>query len=59
MTLVYSAYDRAAVGHPLAGFGALNPRVEGTYSAGSIWTSSLFPDRVPAGQVLFTSFVGR
>ncbi|RYY08591.1 MAG: hypothetical protein EOO36_23575 [Cytophagaceae bacterium] len=32
--------------------------MEGTYSAGSIWTSSLFPDRVPAGQVLFTSFVG-
>ena len=58
MTLVYSAYDRAAVGHPLVGFGALNPRVEGTYSAGSIWTSSLFPGRVPAGQVLFTSFVG-
>jgi oxygen-dependent protoporphyrinogen oxidase len=58
MTLVYSAYDRAAVTHPLAGFGALNPRLEGTYSAGSIWTSSLFPDRVPAGQVLFTSFVG-
>lgn len=58
MTLVYSAYDRAAVAHPLAGFGALNPKVEGTYSAGSIWTSSIFPDRVPAGQVLFTSFVG-
>ncbi|RYY18567.1 MAG: protoporphyrinogen oxidase [Cytophagaceae bacterium] len=58
MTLVYSAYDQAAVTHPLAGFGALNPKVEGTYSAGAIWTSSLFPDRVPAGQVLFTSFVG-
>ncbi|MGI4865272.1 MAG: protoporphyrinogen oxidase [Janthinobacterium lividum] len=58
MALVYSAYDRAAVTHPLVGFGALNPKVEGTYSAGSIWTSSLFPDRVPAGQVLFTSFVG-
>ncbi|RYY20189.1 MAG: protoporphyrinogen oxidase [Cytophagaceae bacterium] len=58
MTLVYSAYDQAAVTHPLVGFGALNPQVEGTYSAGSIWTSSIFPDRVPAGQVLFTSFVG-
>ena len=58
MTLVYSAYDRAAVAHPLAGFGALNPKVEGTYAAGAIWTSSIFPDRVPAGQVLFTSFVG-
>lgn len=58
MTLVYSAYDRTAVAHPLAGFGALHPRVEGTYAAGAIWTSSLFPDRVPDGQVLFTSFVG-
>lgn len=58
IALVYSAYDHAAVAHPLQGFGALNPQVEGTYSAGSIWTSSLFPDRVPAGQVLFTSFVG-
>jgi oxygen-dependent protoporphyrinogen oxidase len=58
MTLVYSAYDCAAVGHPLAGFGALNPKTEGTYSAGSIWTSSIFPNRVPEGQVLFTSFVG-
>lgn len=58
MTLVYSAYDQGQVAHELAGFGALNPKVEGTYTAGSIWTSSLFPDRVPAGQVLFTSFVG-
>jgi oxygen-dependent protoporphyrinogen oxidase len=58
MTLVYSAYDRATVGHLLAGFGALNPKAEGTYSAGSIWTSSIFPDRVPDGQVMFTSFVG-
>ncbi|MGI4740023.1 MAG: protoporphyrinogen oxidase [Janthinobacterium lividum] len=58
MTLVYSAYDRAAVAHPLVGFGALNPKAEGTYSAGAIWTSSIFPDRVPADQVLFTSFVG-
>ena len=58
MSAVYSAYDRAAVAHPLNGFGALHPRVEGTYAAGSIWTSSLFPQRVPAGQVLFTTFVG-
>jgi oxygen-dependent protoporphyrinogen oxidase len=58
MTLVYSAYDRAAVAHPLAGFGALHPPREGSYAAGAIWTSSIFPDRAPAGQVLFTSFVG-
>ncbi|WP_201982476.1 protoporphyrinogen oxidase [Hymenobacter rubidus] len=58
MCAVYSAYDRAAVAHPLNGFGALNPKVEGTYAAGSIWTSSIYPNRVPAGQVLFTTFVG-
>ena len=58
MAVVYSAYDRAAVAHPLRGFGALHPKVEGTYAAGSLWTSSLYPDRVPAGQVLFTTFVG-
>ena len=58
MSVVFSAYDRAAVAHPLNGFGALHPKVEGTYAAGSIWTSSLYPQRVPAGQVLFTTFVG-
>ena len=58
MTAVFSAYDRAAVAHPLNGFGALHPKVEGTYAAGSIWTSSIYPQRVPAGQVLFTTFVG-
>ena len=58
MSAVYSAYPRAAVAHPLNGFGALHPLVEGTYAAGSIWTSSVFPQRVPAGQVLFTTFVG-
>lgn len=58
LALVYSAYDRAQVAHPLNGFGALHPRVENAYAAGSIWTSSIFPDRVPTGQVLFTTFVG-
>ncbi|MDQ2768974.1 MAG: protoporphyrinogen oxidase [Bacteroidota bacterium] len=58
MSVVYSAYDRAAVAHPLNGFGALHPKVENAYAAGAIWTSSIFPQRVPAGQVLFTSFVG-
>ncbi len=58
MAVVYSAYDRTAVAHPLRGFGALHPRAENAYAAGSLWTSSLYPGRVPAGQVLFTTFVG-
>lgn len=58
MTAVYTAYQRADVQHPLDGFGALHPKVEQPYAAGSIWTSSIFPERAPAGQVLFTTFVG-
>ena len=58
MSAIYSAYPRAAVAHPLDGFGALHPKVENCYAAGSVWTSSIFPDRAPAGQMLFTTFVG-
>ena len=58
MSVVFSAYDRAAVQHPLDGFGALHPKAENAYAAGSIWSSSLFEGRAPAGQVLFTTFVG-
>ena len=58
MSVVYSAYDRAVVTHPLNGFGALHPKVENAYAAGSVWTSSIYPQRVPTGQVLFTTFVG-
>ena len=58
MAAIYSAYHRADVTHPLDGFGALHPKVEQPYAAGSIWTSSIFPGRCPADQVLFTTFVG-
>ncbi len=58
MAGVYLAYPRAAVAHPLDGFGALYPRAEGLRSAGTIWSSSLYPARCPAGEVLLTTFVG-
>lgn len=58
MAAIYTAYQRADVQHPLDGFGALHPKAEQAYAAGSVWTSSIFPNRVPAGQVLFTTFVG-
>lgn len=58
MAAVQLAYPRAAVAHPLNGFGALYPRREGLLVAGSIWVSSLYPTRCPADQVLLTSFVG-
>ncbi|RSK48728.1 protoporphyrinogen oxidase [Hymenobacter rigui] len=58
MAAIYTAYNRTDVAHPLDGFGALNPKAETPYAAGSIWTSSIFPGRAPEGQVLFTTFVG-
>lgn len=58
MTAVHSAYKRADVRHPLDGFGGLNPRKEGRFSAGHIWSSSTFDGRCPDDEVLFTTFVG-
>lgn len=58
MVAVHSAYKRIDVKHPLNGFGGLNPKIEGLYTSGSIWTSSIFADRCPEEEVLFTTFVG-
>ena len=40
------------------GFGGLIPAAAGFQSAGSIWASSLFPDRAPAGMHLLAAFYG-
>lgn len=58
MVAVHTAYNRADVAHPLNGFGGLNPAVEGRFAAGHIWSSSIFTDRCPPDQVLFSTFVG-
>ncbi len=58
MTVVYSAFKKSQVGHLMNGFGGLHPKIENQFSAGSIWTSSVFPNRCPADEVLLTSFVG-
>jgi len=52
------AYSRAAVEHPLDGFGVLIPRRERRAVLGTIFSSTLFPNRAPAGSVLLTTFVG-
>ena len=58
MTAVHSAYKRTDVRHPLNGFGGLNPKKEGRFAAGHIWSSSIFGGRCPDDEVLFTTFVG-
>jgi len=58
VAVVSLGYRRQDVGHSLEGFGFLVPRSSGLRVLGSVWNSSLFPERAPAGHVLLTSFVG-
>lgn len=58
VAVVSLGYRREDVGHSLEGFGFLAPRSNGLRVLGSVWNSSLFPERAPAGHVLLTSFVG-
>jgi protoporphyrinogen/coproporphyrinogen III oxidase len=56
--VVSLGYRREDVAHSLDGFGFLVPRSNGLRTLGTVWNSSLFPGRAPAGHVLLTSFVG-
>lgn len=58
MAVIHSAFPKAAVGVPLNGFGGLHPQRENLFTAGSIWSSSVFPNKASEGQVLLTTFVG-
>ncbi len=58
VAVVHSVYKKNAVSHKLNGFGGLNPQKEQLFSLGSIWTSSVFANRCPKDEVLFTTFVG-
>lgn len=51
-------FRREDVRHPLDGFGMLIPQKEGFNILGSFFSSSLFPNRAPAGHVTLTSFIG-
>jgi len=55
---VVLGFRREDVAHPCEGFGALIPKVEGFKILGTIFSSSLFPNRAPAGHVTLTSYVG-
>jgi len=55
---VVLGFRREDVAHPCNGFGMLIPRVEGFKILGTIFSSSLFPKRAPAGHLTLTSYVG-
>ena len=55
---VVLGFRREDVAHPCAGFGMLIPKIEGFKILGTIFSSSLFPNRAPAGQHTLTSYVG-
>src|SRR5207248_4352071 len=56
---VVLGFRREDVTHPYEGFGMLIPKVEGFKILGTIFSSSLFPNRAPAGQLTLTSYIGR
>jgi len=58
VVVVHTGFKKKDVRHALNGFGCLVPRGERVRLLGSLWTSSLFPNRAPDGNVLLTNFLG-
>ena len=46
------------IAHPLDGFGFLVPECENLNILGTLFSSTLFPERAPKDHVLLTTFVG-
>jgi oxygen-dependent protoporphyrinogen oxidase len=55
---VVLGFRREDVAHPCEGFGMLIPKIEGFKILGTIFSSSLFPNRAPAGHLTLSSYVG-
>lgn len=58
MTVVATAFERAAFPHPLDGFGFLVPQSERMRLMGTLWTTSIFPNRAPPDMILLRNMVG-
>ncbi|HZZ57868.1 MAG TPA: protoporphyrinogen oxidase [Opitutaceae bacterium] len=55
---ILTGFNRSDIAHPLNGFGLLVPRSEQRRILGTLFSSTMFPQRAPAGQVALTTFVG-
>ncbi|BCR06092.1 protoporphyrinogen oxidase [Desulfuromonas versatilis] len=58
MNVVCFGYQREKIERDLDGFGYLIPKKEGRGILGTLWDSSIFPNRAPQGQVLLRSMMG-
>jgi oxygen-dependent protoporphyrinogen oxidase len=58
VSVVCFGYKRERFKHPLDGFGFLIPGREGRRILGTLWDSSVFPNRAPEGYVLLRSMLG-
>ncbi len=58
MNIVCFGYEREKIARDLAGFGYLIAKGEKRHTLGTLWDSSIFPNRAPRGQVLLRSMLG-
>lgn len=58
VSVVSMGYRKDKISHNLDGFGFLVPFREGSRVLGTLWDSSIFPNRAPEGYVLLRSLVG-
>lgn len=58
LSVVCFGYKKEKVEHGLGGFGFLIPHTEGRKILGTLWDSSIFPNRAPEGHVLLRSMIG-
>lgn len=58
VVVLTTGFKQENVQHPLDGFGFLAPKKEKRQILGTLWNSSIFPERAPAGRVLLTTFIG-